>query len=131
MAQSKSWSKTGKLFFQSNNQEYYFKEGCYIQELLNDAGDPDASIARARLEPAKTTRWHKLSATTERYVILQGTGRVEINQDIVETVSIGDIVFIPADAAQRIVNTGRDDLIFLAICTPRFQQNVYQDMEGD
>jgi oxalate decarboxylase/phosphoglucose isomerase-like protein (cupin superfamily) len=30
---------------------------------------------------------------------------------------------------QRITNTGVDDLVFLAICSPRFSQDVYEDVE--
>ncbi len=31
--------------------------------------------------------------------------------------------------SQRITNIGPDDLIFLAICTPRFSNDVYEDLE--
>jgi oxalate decarboxylase/phosphoglucose isomerase-like protein (cupin superfamily) len=30
---------------------------------------------------------------------------------------------------QRITNMGSDDLIFLAICTPRFSQDIYEDID--
>ena len=59
-------------------QEYFFAEGCFITELSNAADDPAVSIARARLEPGKTTRWHFLRDTAERYVVLQGMGSVEV-----------------------------------------------------
>ena len=49
--------------------EYYTVERCYINELSNTAGDPDVSIARARVAPGVTTRWHRLRGTAERYVI--------------------------------------------------------------
>ena len=32
---------------------------------------------------------------------------------------------------QRIANTGDEDLIFLALCTPRFRENAYEDIEDD
>jgi mannose-6-phosphate isomerase-like protein (cupin superfamily) len=34
---------------------------------------------------------------------------------------------IPPDTRQRIRNTGVGDLIFLAICSPRFQEKNYID----
>ena len=49
--------------------EYYFEEGCYITELHNRADDPAVSVARARVPPGVTTRWHTLGGITERYVI--------------------------------------------------------------
>jgi len=111
-------------------QEYFFAEGCFITELSNSADDPEVSIARARLEPGKTTRWHRLRDTSERYVILQGTGLVEVADMPAQTVAQGDVVIIPPQARQRIANTGTGDLVFLAICSPRFTAETYVDIEG-
>ena len=87
------------------------------------------SIARARLEPGKTTRWHRLAGTAERYVIVQGRGRVEVGLLPPDEVTVGDVVLIPPMCRQRITNTGADDLIFLAICTPRFSYDAYEDID--
>lgn len=111
-----------------DSREYYFAEGCFINELSNTANDPELSIARARLEPGKTTRWHFLSDTTERYVILEGSGRVEVDKLEPQKVIAGDVVVIPARAHQRISNTGQNDLVFLAICTPRFVESAYNNV---
>jgi len=119
----------GRLFFQNNKNEFYFEEGCFIQELLNDPSDPATSIARARVKPGDTTRLHQLKDTIERYVILEGYGEVEIDRQPAGKVTEGDVVVIPANTPQRISNTGNTDLIFLAICTPRFEYAAYQDIE--
>lgn len=108
-------------------REYYFVEGCFINELSNDTSDPAMSIARVRVTPGVTTNWHRITATTERYVILEGSGEVEISEFAPKQVSIGDVVIIPPDTRQRIRNTGEGDLIFLAICSPRFQEKNYID----
>lgn len=108
-------------------REYYFVEGCYINELSNEISDADVSIARARVTPGVTTHWHRLRATTERYVILEGEAEVEIGDCAPKQVNVGDVVIIPADTRQRIRNTGTHDLIFLAICSPRFQEKNYID----
>ncbi len=105
--------------------EHYTEERCHIVELSNNADDPAASIARARVEPGVTTRWHRLRGIAERYVILHGEGRVELGDTIVRIVGAGDTVLIPPDCAQRISNVGSDDLVFLAICTPRFEWTAY------
>jgi mannose-6-phosphate isomerase-like protein (cupin superfamily) len=78
-----------------------------------------------------TTRLHRLEGVTERYVILEGTGRVEVHGLAPERVEPGDVVVIPPRIAQRLCNTGASDLIFLAICTPRFTPDAYEDMEPD
>lgn len=100
--------------------EYYFQEGCFIRELSNSELDT-LSIAQARVEPGVTTRWHWLKGTWERYVIISGEGCVEVGELTPQTVGAGDVVIIPPSCRQRITNTGSVDLIFLALCTPRFE----------
>ena len=109
--------------------ELYTDERCHIIELSNTADDPDVSIARARVERGVTTRWHRLAGTTERYVIIEGRGRVEIGDLPPQDVGPGDVVIIPPGCRQRIANIGGDDLVFLAICTPRFRPENYEDIE--
>lgn len=109
--------------------EFYTPERCHIIEWSNTPDDPAVSIARARVEPGITTRWHRLTGTVERYVILEGTGRMEVGGRPAREVGPGDVVHIPAGCPQRIANTGERDLIFLAVCTPRFRPEAYEDME--
>ncbi|MCX8110969.1 MAG: cupin domain-containing protein [Syntrophorhabdaceae bacterium] len=110
-------------------KEYLTPERCYITELLNIPEHPQISIAKARVEPGVITRWHRLKDTFERYYILQGKGVVEIGALPPTEVNPGDIVIIPPMCPQRIKNTGTEDLLFLAICTPRFTEDVYEDIE--
>ena len=110
-------------------REYFFVEGCHINELSNGADDPAVSIAQARVTPGVTTRWHRLRGTTERYLILSGSGRVEIGDEPPQNVGAGDCVIIPPMCRQRICNIGNDDLVFLAICSPRFTPDCYEDLE--
>jgi mannose-6-phosphate isomerase-like protein (cupin superfamily) len=104
------------------------EERCDINELLNHSHDPDCSIAQARVAPGVTTQLHAVKDTTERYVILQGEGEVFINHQSAVKVAYLDVVTIAAGVAQKIHNTGDDDLIFLCICTPRFEQKNYQKL---
>ena len=116
---------------QNLDKEYYTSEKCYITELSNSTDDPDVSIARARVEPGITTCWHRLKKTVERYYIISGRGRVEIGHLAPQEVNAGDIVIIPPECRQRITNIGEHDLIFLAICTPRFAKDAYEDLEDN
>jgi mannose-6-phosphate isomerase-like protein (cupin superfamily) len=121
------------------SQEYWFEEGCHITEWLNSPEDPGLSIARARVAPGVTTRLHRLTGVAERYVVLQGEGRVELvgtdgpttsADHYVSDVEPGDVVVIPPGVAQRITNIGDTDLVFLALCTPRFTRAAYEDAGG-
>ena len=109
--------------------ESFFAEGCFITEWWNSTADPEVSVARARVEPGVTTRWHRLRGVTERYLILEGQGRVEVGDLPPEEVGPGAVVLIPPGTRQRITNTGEGQLIFLAVCTPRFTLAGYEDVE--
>jgi mannose-6-phosphate isomerase-like protein (cupin superfamily) len=109
--------------------EFPTAERCYIVELHNRADDEGCSIARARVPPGVTTQLHAVHGTIERYVILEGAGRVEVEGEPAATVGPLDVVTIRAGAAQRITNTGRADLLFLCVCTPRFRQDNYVTRE--
>ena len=117
-------------------QEYWYEEGCFITEWLNSPDDPALSIARARVLPGITTRLHRLVGVSERYVILEGQGRVELvgpdgeltsADHYVSDVEPGDVVVIPPLVSQRVSNIGETDLMFLALCTPRFTRAAYQE----
>ena len=107
------------------SKEFPTEENCFILEVSNDPGDADLSIAQARVRPGATTAWHRLDGIVERYVILRGSGRVEVGDLPPTVVTEGDVVRIPANVAQRITNIGGEDLVFLCMCTPRFIRNAY------
>jgi len=111
------------------NAEFYTEERCFITELSNFDGDDAVSIARARVEPGQTTRWHRLRDIVERYVVLSGSGCVEVGDLSPEEVGPGDVVLIPAGCRQRITCVGSQTLVFLAICSPRFRPEAYEDIE--
>ena len=112
------------------SSEYFTDERCFILEHLNIPGNPACSLARARVEPGVTTALHALVDTVEIYHILNGSGEVVLGGALVREVGTGDTVLIPAGVSQKIRNTGSSDLVFLAICCPRFTPACYRDLEG-
>lgn len=120
-----------KIVLNASAAEYFFAEGCYITEWSNSPDDPQASIARARVMPGVTTRWHSLTGIAERYVVLQGEGEVEVGALPPMKLCTGDVAVIPAGVPQRIRNAGQVDLVFLAVCTPRFETSAYVDLEPE
>ncbi len=108
--------------------EFFTHERCYIIESANATND-HLSIARARIRPGVTTKWHVVDGTEERYIISEGRGRVEIGDLSPEEVEPGDVVLIPAGTRQRIANIGDRDLIFYCVCTPPFRQEAYRQLE--
>ena len=104
-------------------------ERCSIAEFINDPNEEQVSIARARVKPGVATAWHRVHGTTERYLIVAGRGRAEVEGLEPTEVIAGDVVTIPAHCAQRIINTGDSDLVFYCICSPRFRPENYETLE--
>ena len=113
----------------SAKDEFETQERCGILEVANDSGDEFVSIARARLGGGGMTALHRLSGVAERYLIVSGKGRVELDGQAPIDVEEGDVVRIPPGVTQRIANTGTGDLVFYCICTPPFRQDCYQTLE--
>ncbi|SDD16466.1 cupin domain-containing protein [Aquimonas voraii] len=111
-------------------EEYWFVEGCHILEWHNRVDDPALSVARARVASGQTTRWHRLHGITERYLILSGRGRVEVEGLPPTELGAGAVVVIPPGVAQRIACVGEEALVFLAMCTPRFEAAAYEDVDA-
>jgi len=109
--------------------EYWFEEGCFVLEMLNDADDPALSVAHIRVPVGGTTRWHRLAGIAERYLIQSGRGRVEVGDLPPQDVGAGAVVVIPPGVRQRVANTGESDLVFLALCTPRFVPSAYAALD--
>ncbi len=116
-----------KIKYLDLSEEFYIDEGCYIVEVSNSDDDPNLSIARVRVEPGVTTRLHHLKNTIERYAMLEGEGVVDVGAMLQQKLNVGDVVLIPPACPQKITNVGDTDLIFLAICTPRFKPEKYKE----
>ena len=106
--------------------EYWFAEGCFILEWMNCDAEPAVSVARARVLPGTSTKWHRLRGVTERYVILAGHGVVQVEGLAPCRVGPGAMVVIAPGDAQCIRNDGAMDLVFMVVCTPRFVPDCYQ-----
>ena len=90
-------------------EEVHLSEGCFVSEWSNTPEDPAVSIARARVPPGVTTRWHRLAGTTERYVILEGTGRAHVGDAAPRQVAPGDTYWLIRQHDQHIaVSKGMD-----------------------
>jgi Mannose-6-phosphate isomerase len=104
-------------------------ERCWIVESWNDGSDTHVSVARARVEPGVTTQLHRLRGVVERYLVLSGTGLAKIGDGDPTRVGPSTVVLIPEGTKQQITNDGATDLIFYAICTPRFTVECYESLE--
>ena len=121
-------SEFAGLFRPESLAPFYTEERCHITELLNTSQCNEVSLAECRVAPGVTTQLHSLSVA-ERYVIQQGRGVMELRMSAPFAIEVGDCVLIPAECPQRVVNTGTEDLVFLCVCTPRFEEQDYAVLE--
>ena len=106
-----------------------------LRELVHPDKDNVAlrySLAHAVVPPGRATVPHRLK-NCEVYYILVGKGLMHIEQEA-SAVETGAVVYIPPGATQWIENTGGDDLQFLCIVDPAWQEGdeaVLGDQEAD
>ena len=108
--------------------EFWTDERCYITELCNTELSPASSLAIARVAAGVTTQLHALTGITETYIVIAGTGNMEVSGDTFE-IRVGDQVVVPAGASQRITAVGEAELRFYCLCTPRFVPDTYVNLE--
>jgi mannose-6-phosphate isomerase-like protein (cupin superfamily) len=109
-------------------EEVWTEERCWIAELVNDPAIPDVSLARCRVEPGVTTQLHRLTVR-EWYVVEAGRGMMRLGDNEPRPIAAGEIVEIPAGAAQQVTNTADTDLVFQCVCLPRFTPDCYESLE--
>jgi mannose-6-phosphate isomerase-like protein (cupin superfamily) len=95
-------------------------DGSTIRVLLDArlGGATEQSLAEATLAPMSSTRRHYHARTEEIYVVLEGSGRMEVDGDE-RDVGPGDAILIPAGAWHEI-RAGSDELRFLCCCAPPY-----------
>jgi mannose-6-phosphate isomerase-like protein (cupin superfamily) len=98
------------------------KDGSEIRELLAHRNSciEKQSLAEARLPPGARTTPHYHALTEEIYYLLEGTGRMRIDNET-RDVGPGDAIAIPPGAVHTIANTGTATLRFLCCCAPAYE----------
>ena len=115
--------KESEIIRSAEIPENFIAEGCFIRELFKST-DGLVSFADARLSPGQRTENHFLNAD-EYYYIRSGTADMYLNGVLTGSVRSGDLVRIKRHEAQYIHNTGPEELIFLCVCLPAFQPEIY------
>jgi mannose-6-phosphate isomerase-like protein (cupin superfamily) len=96
------------------------ERGRLRSHFLLDAGDlgsRNLSVTWVDVPPGAEQRSHSHEDSEQVYVIVRGTGRMEVAGDV-EQVSEGDLVFIPPATDHGIVNDGQDTLVYVSAAAP-------------
>ncbi len=105
-------TKESKKPVRSQNGEHTYELIGRVENITEQC-----SVAYIELEPGKEALQHYHPETEEIFYILSGHGKVILNDQHSE-IKTGDCIFVPRGARHQLINTGRNKLVFLAICTP-------------
>ena len=100
---------------------YTTKDGSSVRALF-EFGEVarNQSLVEASLPPGGSTERHLHRASEELYVVLEGSGEMEIEGDG-RAVAAGDAVLIPPGARHQITATEDGPLRFLCCCSPPYR----------
>jgi mannose-6-phosphate isomerase-like protein (cupin superfamily) len=95
-------------------------DGSTIRVLLDaESGTRNQSLAEAWLEPGQATQRHYHAVSEELYVLLEGSGEMEVD-GAWALVEPGDAVLIPPGAWHQITAGAEAPLRFLCCCAPPY-----------
>ena len=95
------------------------KDGSTIRELHHTAVQ---SLAEATLEPDQATERHYHRLTEEIYVVVKGSGDMEVDGEH-RRIAVGDAVLIPPGAWHTLHNNGTSEIRFLCCCAPPYSHD--------
>ena len=100
------------------------KDGSEIRELLAHRNSciRMQSLAEARVPAGGATTPHYHPQTEEIYFVLEGHGRMQVDDEI-RKVGPGDAIAIPPGCRHQITNTGEITLRFLCCCAPAYEHD--------
>jgi quercetin dioxygenase-like cupin family protein len=67
-----------------------------------------------RLRPGQASTWHRHEVTEELYVLLEGTGRMRVGDDVLTLEPLGAVAVDPGDLRQVFNDTEADQLWLIA-----------------
>jgi len=110
-----------KISHYSDVNAYTTQDGSEIRELMHPSihGNKSQSLAEATVKPNESTFLHKHIKSEEIYYILQGSGKLFLDNEIIQ-VSKGDTICIMPGTNHNIANIGQDDLKILCCCSPAY-----------
>jgi mannose-6-phosphate isomerase-like protein (cupin superfamily) len=91
-----------------------------------DLGSRNLSVTWVDIAPGAEQRAHSHEESEQVYVIVRGSGQMQVAGDV-EEVGEGDLVFIPPATDHGILNTGSEPLVYVTAASPAVSmQELYQ-----
>jgi quercetin dioxygenase-like cupin family protein len=91
--------------------------GVLNTDLAKQLGAQSLAARMWRLTPGQTSTKHRHPEQTELYVVLEGTGRMRIGDDV-HTLAPLSSVLVEPDVVRQVFNDGDEDALWLVVGTP-------------
>ena len=114
-----------EAFWRPSNQM-----GVLNTDLAKQLGAQALGARLWRLAPGQASTRHRHRATTELYVLLEGTGRLRVDGDLVTLEPLGAVLVEPATVRQPFNDTDADQL-WLVVGAPPEPANTLEMTEDE
>lgn len=105
----------GDAFWRPSNQM-----GVLNTDLARQLGARTLGARLWRLAPGQASTKHRHEEETELYVVLEGTGRMRVGDDV-HTLAPLSTVLVEPDVVRQIFNDGDEDALWLVVGVPPSQ----------
>ncbi len=103
----------GDAYWRSFNQM-----GVLNTDLAQQLGGGPLAVRMWRLEPGQASTRHRHVAQTELYVVLQGSGRMRIEDEEPLTLAPHSCVLVEPDTVRQLFNDTKSSALWLVVGTP-------------
>jgi quercetin dioxygenase-like cupin family protein len=109
-----------EAFWRPSNQM-----GVLNTDLTKQLGAENMGARLWRLRPGQASTKHRHYRTVELYVVLEGTGRVRIDDDLIELSRLSSLLVQP-DSVRQLFNDTDDDVLWIVFGTPNEAANTLE-----
>jgi len=105
----------------NDTKSFVTKDSAEIREILapTNSSLANQSLAEAKVLPRRCTQEHFHPKAEEIYSILQGKGKMRVEDETRYVEASDGVVMLPRQK-HKTWNTGDDDLVFLCCCSPAY-----------
>lgn len=113
----------GEAFWRPSNQM-----GVLNTDLAKQLGAETLGARFWRLRPGQASTKHRHHETVELYVVLEGTGRIRVDDDLLELPRMSSLLVQP-DSVRQVFNDTEDDVLWIVFGTPNEAANTLEMSE--
>ena len=110
----------GEAFWRPSNQM-----GVLNTDLAKQLGAETLGARFWRLRPGQASTRHRHYQTVELYVVLEGTGRIRVDDDLLELPRLSSLLVQP-DSVRQVFNDTGEDALWLIFGTPNEAANTLE-----